>query len=175
MLHLVGEVHGSYFARTFARGFGIFADAADHHAAQIELRAVAASFLRAFFHDAAGVGGKLGSGDAGGEQTLGHGTGQTLQDGAGGADVERRLPARNVSVGLEGGSESLKSFAFVFDFVAGEHSLDDFDAFAHDRGGTDLPALFALADFLQVYRRQSAHEARGVLCRTVREEWSIDS
>ena len=50
VLNFVGEIHGGHFARAFARGFWIFADAADDNGAEIEFRGILACFVRAFFH-----------------------------------------------------------------------------------------------------------------------------
>ena len=154
-MHFVGEIHGRHLARAFASGFGILANAADNHATEIKLRAVAPSLLRALFHDVARVPGKFRRGNAGGEQPLSHGARKPLQHRPRCTDVERGLPARRVCIRLECRSESLESFAFVFHFLAGKHGFDDFDALAHHGGGADFPALFAFADFFHENLRRA--------------------
>ncbi len=50
-------------------------------------------------------------------------------------------------IGFHCGREGLEGFAFVFDFVAGEHGFDDFYAFAHHGGRADFFASLAFTDF----------------------------
>src|SRR5207248_1225575 len=98
-------------------------------------------------HVGASVANKTRGRDAGSEQSITVRACKPLHNGAGACDVNWDAPARHMRIPLQWRSKGREGLAFVFDFSARKHLLNNLNALAHDGGRANLTTLFALADF----------------------------